>query len=144
MHTYTPADNALTLWRCWLLLICLPLFILSGFLWIFLPAAGGGLLAFALAAGALAWFWYLPRLKKSYRITLSAGAVTLTRGVLFRRQYLLPCPRLIYVEKFSTPLSLLLGMRGLRLRAARGRLTVPALSEKDIEDFLNRLHDITR
>lgn len=74
--------------------ILLPFFPLASLiLWgIFLPLSGA------------AWCWYFPRLQKSYRLTLSPDAVTLTRGVLIRRQYLLPCPRLIYVEQFSTPL----------------------------------------
>ena len=114
--------------------ILLPFFPLASLiLWgIFLPLSGA------------AWFWYFPRLQKSYRLTLSEEAVTLTRGVLIRRQYLLPCPRLIYVEQFSTPLAGLLGLRGIRLRAARGRLTVPALSKEDAAAFLARLGEFNR
>lgn len=143
MHTYTLSDKALRLWRDWLALLYMLLMFLWGVLLaLFPPAAwiaGGALLP----AGLLLWFWYLPRLMKSYRVILNEEAVTLSRGVLIRRQYLLPCPRLIYVEQFSTPLSALRGLRGLRLRAARGQLTIMALDKADAEDFLSRLDEMT-
>lgn len=134
----------MALWRSWLVLVLgavltigvvlLPFFpLVTLILWgIFLPLSGA------------AWFWYFPRLQKSYRLTLSEEAVTLTRGVLIRRQYLLPCPRLIYAEQFSTPFMGLLGLRGIRLRAARGRLTVPALGKEDAAAFLARLGELNR
>ncbi|MCI8361230.1 MAG: hypothetical protein HFE86_07850 [Clostridiales bacterium] len=142
MHTYTLSVKALRLWRDWLaLLYMLLMFLWGALLALFPPAAwiSGGVF---LPAGLLLWFWYLPRLRKSYRVTLSQKAVTLSRGVFVRRQYLLPCPRLIYVEQFSTPLSALRGLRGLRLRAARGQLTVLALDKADAEDFLSKLDEI--
>ena len=136
--------KALRLWRDWLALLYMLLMFLWGVLLALFPTAAwiaGGVL---LPAGLLLWFWYLPRLRKSYRVTLSSKAVTLSRGVLIRRQYLLPCPRLIYVEQFSTPLSALRGLRGLRLRAARGQLTVLALDKTDAEDFLFQLDEINK
>ena len=143
MYTYTLPEKDLTLWRIWLVLVYLLLMFLCGVLLAFIPIAGCIAMAGVLAAGAAAWFWYFPQLRKSYRVTLSEKAVVLTRGVIFRQEYLLPCPRLIYVERFSTPLSALLGLQGLRLRAARGRLTISCLSREDAADFLERLHELS-
>lgn len=144
MHIYTLSASTLRLWRGWLVLLYMLLMFLWGVLLALFPLAAwiaGGIL---LPTGLVLWFWYLPRLQKSYRLTLSAEAVALSRGVFIRRQYLLPCPRLIYVEQFSTPLSALLGLRGLRLRAARGQLTVAAMDKADAEDFLIRLEEMNR
>ena len=144
MRTYTLTNKALRLFRAWLLLAYLLLFFLCGVLAPFFFTAAAIAAGVLLTLGLLVWFWYLPRLVKSYRVVFTDEAVTMSRGFFIRRQYLLPCPRLIYAEKFSTPLSTLWGLRGLRLRAARGQLTIPALDKPDVEDFLERLNQLGR
>ena len=139
MRTYTLTNKALRLFRAWLLLAYLLLFFLCGVLAAFFFTAAAIAAGVLLTLGLLVWFWYLPRLVKSYRVVFTDEAVTMSRGFFIRRQYLLPCPRLIYAEKFSTPLSTLWG-----LRAARGQLTIPALDKPDVEDFLERLNQLGR
>lgn len=136
MNRYALSPKTMFIWRVRLILAGVVLAFLSGILAAFLPWAALAVAAAGLAAGVWAFFWYLPRLHKSYLLNISTEAVVLTRGVFVTRQYLMPCPRLIYAERFTTPLTAALGLCGLRLRASRGKLTIPPLSLADTADIM--------
>ncbi len=124
---------ALLLWRILWVLESALFFTLLGLLAARFPSPlTFVLLGLCILLQGLGFFWYLPRLHASMILTLNAQAVVLIRGVFVRQKYILPLPRLIYAESFFSPLSALLGLRNLRLRAARGRLTVYGLRKEDI------------
>lgn len=130
--TFRPPKNALVLFRTYALVLLIGVFILCAFLGLALPKGITAML-FALLAFAAVFlcFYYLPRLIKSMRVRLSTDALIYTRGVFVQRRYIMPRPRMIYVEQFDTPFSAALGLCNLRLRAAKGRLTIFCLSVED-------------
>ena len=88
---------------------------------------------------AVVLVFYLPALFKSCKIQFVNGAVVVKRGVLISNCHILPFSRMIYTQTVITPLSRILKVRAVTLKAARSRIFVPELKEDDIESFLNEL-----
>lgn len=88
---------------------------------------------------AVVLVFYLPALFKSCKIQFVNGAVVVKRGVLISNCHILPFSRMIYTQTLITPLSRILKVRAVTLKAARSRIFVPELKEDDIESFLNEL-----
>ena len=86
-------------------------------------------------AGAVADFWYLPVFFRSFDIFVGENSVTVTRGVIIRTQHIMPFKRLVFAGSYSTPLSKLMGLKGVTLRAARANLLIPEI-ESDAADSL--------
>lgn len=127
--TFWPPKNALTLFRAYTLALLAGALVLCAFLGLVLPEGMTAvLLALLIFLAVFLCFHYLPRLMESMVVRLSADALIYTRGVFVRRQYIMPKPRMIYVQQFDTPVSAALGLCNLRLRAAKGRLTILSLS----------------
>ncbi|MGI6270222.1 MAG: PH domain-containing protein [Candidatus Howiella sp.] len=130
--TFRPPKNALTLFRTYAMVLLAGVFVLCAFLGLALPKGiTATLFALLIFLAVFLWFYYLPRLMESMAVRLSGDALVYTRGVFIRRRYIMPKPRMIYVEQFYTPFSAALGLCSLRLRASKGRLTIPCLSEQE-------------
>lgn len=136
MRRFAPSKRLILLWRLRLFAAMLAFAFFCGALFFFFAAAAAALGAFLLAAGLLLWFWYLPRLFASYEICVSPRAVSVARGVIFFRKYVLPAPSLIYAQQCRTPLERLLRLCTVRLLTVRGRLRLPALPEEDARRLL--------
>ena len=95
----------------------------------FVPAA---LAAFA---GLAADFWYLPAFFRGYTVFVGENAVIVTRGVIIKTSHIMPFKRLVFAGSYSTPLSKILGLKGVVLRAARANLVIPEIG-KDAADSL--------
>lgn len=129
--------EALTLWRIYMLIAMIWGLLVCGLLAMLLPPKIAVVsLVVLLFASAFLLFYYLPRLHDSVHIVLTEEAILYTRGVFFNRKYIMPLPRMIYVQQFNTPISAAMRLRNLRLRAARSQLTVFSLSDKDAEEIL--------
>lgn len=138
MTEYTVPITAVRLWRIRLIIIGIFAAFICGALAALTPVIVPVITCAVFSAlGLFLFIFYIPRLHKSYRIILSEEAVVLIRGVFIRHQYIMPCPRMIYAERFRTPLLAALHIQGVRLMAARARLTIPALSLRDAEDVLS-------
>lgn len=83
--------------------------------------------------------FYLPALFKSCKIQFVNGAVVVKMGVFISNCHILPFSRMIYTQTLKTPLSRILKVRAVTLKAARSRIFVPELNEEDIESFLKEL-----
>lgn len=78
-------------------------------------------------AGVAAVFWYLPAFFGGYSIFVGENSVTVTRGVIIRTSHIMPFKRLVFAGSYSTPLSKVLGLKGVTLRAARASLVIPEI-----------------
>ncbi len=83
--------------------------------------------------------WYIPNLFKRYRIKYVNRAVIVTSGVFIRTTHIMPFSKLIYTQTIVTPLSRLMGLRALTLKAARSQLLIPEMNEEDAELFIKVL-----
>ncbi len=79
--------------------------------------------------------WYIPALFKKYTIKYMNGAVVIESGVIIRVTHIMPFSKMIYTQSITTPLSKLMGLKALALKAARSRLLIPELEECDVERF---------
>lgn len=132
MMKFTPPRRALILWRIYASIVMILALILCAFLGMVMPLLATVILLIVLICfGAFLIFYYLPKLKDSMIVTLTPDAVAYTRGVFINRKYVMPRPRMIYTEHFNTPLSAAMGLANLRLRAARGKLTVFSLAAEN-------------
>lgn len=88
---------------------------------------------------SLLMLWYLPRLFKNCRCRVVNNSVILEIGVFIRKIHIFPLMRLIYTQTLKTPLSSLLGLMCISLKAARNRIYIPELSLPDAERLLAAL-----
>lgn len=129
--------EALTLWRIYALVMMIWGVLICGILAMFLPLElTAVLLILLIVTSAFVLFYYLPCLHESVHIVLSDDAILYTRGVFFSQKYIMPLPRMIYVQQFNTPISAAMRLRNLRLRAARSQLTVFSLAHSDAQEIL--------
>lgn len=81
-------------------------------------------------------FWYIPAFFASYEISFPDGAIVITRGVLIKSTHIMPFSRLVYAQSMATPLSRLLGLSALSLKAARSHLLIPELEKDAVDAFI--------
>ena len=115
------------------MLVALCLYVASLFSILKIAAIVIGILGLILA------FVYLPFFFKTYKIIISNDAVIVKYGILIKVEHIMPYKRMIYAQRFETPLARILGVAAIRLKAARSHLLVAEI-EKDsaiaITDFL--------
>lgn len=132
--------EALILWRIYALIVMIWGLLLCGLLSVMLPLpVTAVLLILIILLFAFAFFYYLPHLHRSVKIVLTDEALMYTRGVFFNQKYIMPRPRMIYVQQFNTPISAAMRLRNIRLRAARSQLTVFSLSYDDADAIVRAI-----
>ncbi len=87
--------------------------------------------------GVAATLVYLPLYYRGWRLTVGDGAVEVESGVIIRVNHIMPNPRMIYTNCYATPLGRLMGLEGLVLKAARGRLFLPELDREQTKKVLD-------
>lgn len=124
--TFTLTKKTLRLWQFRLAAVTVVLSALFSALarvgWYFAVFA-----AVIAAIGAVEIFVYLPLYRKVWKMAVSTAAVEVECGVIIRVNHIMPNPRMIYTNSYETPLGKKLGLRGIVLKAARGRLVLPEL-----------------
>ena len=134
MKTYALPGRTVLLWRIRAALIAAPLSAVC----VFLPLPFDitvilcCVIAFCFCG---AFFWYLPRFIKSCRVTVLNNSIIIKRGVIIENTHILPFSRLIHTLTVQTPLSKLLSLNMVLLKAARFRIFVPELSSADAESL---------
>ncbi len=83
--------------------------------------------------------WYLPKLFKNYRLKYINGAVVIESGVIIKTTHIMPFSKMIYTETISSPLAKMMGIKALILKAARSRIMIPELPEKEVQKFVTVL-----
>lgn len=79
-----------------------------------------------LAAYLFLYFFYLPRIIKSYKITHDNDSLRVLRGVFIKRESVFSNRQLIYVRTITTPLYRLFGCKIIVLSAPRVRFMLVA------------------
>ena len=94
---------------------------------------------FIIATGLLFAFCYIPFYFKSYKITIDTEFISISKGVFIKRTNIMPFPRLVYAQSYSTPLSSLFNMKILLLKAARSWLLIPELENNTAQLLLEAM-----
>ena len=133
---YTPPIKALRLWQIraallWvaLLLACFCLFWTSVLLFPIVTAVTATFLTVI--------FWYLPRFRKSCRISCKKNGIVIEQGVIFKKCQILTFNRMIFAQNFSTPLSRLFGLSFVILKSVHTAVLIPELSKAATKEILS-------
>ncbi len=138
MKTYHPPKSTLFLWQIRIVVMLTTLLALVSWVW-FLTAYFLLIAAF-LALLCLAFvFLYLPQYFKNYSLTLSDNAIIIKSGVFVHHERIMPAPRLIYTERYRTPIATAFGVSGLVLHATRAVTFTAELSDFDTSEILKEM-----
>ena len=134
--TFTLPTKTKTLWQirfvCVIVFLCFISFLFGRSLrWY--------LIFIILTIGAAITFVYLPLYLKSYKITVDTAFVAISKGVLIKITNIMPYPRLIYAQCYTTPLSSLFKMKIILLKATRGWIFVPEMEIISCEYLLDHV-----
>ncbi len=130
--------KTLILWQIRLFAIAfLPLIVLNIFSFFNDPVIIALYIWFGLIA--LLIFIYLPLFWRGYKIIFQKGSIVIKSGVFVKVTHIMPFSRLVYAKSFLTPVSKLLGLSALSLKAARSSVLVPELNSSDVNYFLDFL-----
>lgn len=89
--------------------------------------------------GVLITALYLPVFFKSYEILFKNEAIVINYGVFIKFSHIMPYTRLIYAQSFTTPLASVFSVTALSLKAARSRVIVPEIKNKDAKYIIDSL-----
>ena len=81
--------------------------------------------------------WYLPMLYKSFIIFADDDTVRLTYGVIFKTTQIMPYPRMIFAQSFSTPIARKMKLCAIGLKAARTQMFIPEINADDADKLIN-------
>lgn len=102
-------------------------------LWFLLPTA------IIATIGLIFAFIYIPFYFNSYKITVDENSISITKGVIIKTTQIMPFPRLVFAQSFTTPLSSLVKMKCVMLKAARGWMIIPEIDSANAEYLLDNL-----
>ena len=82
---------------------------------------------------------YVPFYIKSYKITIDENSKCITNGLLIKTTNIMPFPRLVFAQSFTTPISSFFKLKCVMLKATRGWILIPELENKDAKYLLECL-----
>ncbi len=138
MKTYCPPKSTLFLWQIRIVVMLTLVLALISWIW-YIPSCFLIVAAtFSVSCMAIA-FLYLPYYFKRYSLTVCANAIIIKSGVFIQHERIMPTPRLIYTERYRTPISRAFGVSGLVLHATRAATFTAELSDADITEILKEM-----
>lgn len=102
-------------------------------LWFLLPAA------IIAALGLVAAFVYIPFYFKSYTITVDDNSICISKGVIIKTMQIMPFPRLVFAQSFTTPIASAMRLKCVMLKAARGWMLIPEIENANAQYLLDNL-----
>lgn len=110
--------------------VCVAIALFSRYtIWFLLPAAVIAII------GLVSAFIYVPFYLKSYKITVDQNSIIITKGLIIKTTNIMPYPRLVFARSFTTPISSMLKLKCIMLKAARGWILIPEI-ENVMADFV--------
>ena len=102
-------------------------------LWFLLPAA------IIATLGLLAAFVYIPFYFKSYTITVDDNSISIKKGIFIKTTQIMPFPRLVFAQSFTTPIASCMKLKCVMLKAARGWILIPEIDNINADFLLDNL-----
>lgn len=115
-------------------LLCVSVAFFSRYtVWFLLPAA------IIATLGLIFAFVYIPFYFKSYLITVDTNSIIITKGIFIKTTQIMPFPRLVFAQSFTTPIASAMKLKCVMLKAARGWILIPEIESVDAEFMLDNL-----
>lgn len=115
-------------------LLCVSVAFFSRYtVWFLLPAA------IIATLGLIFAFVYIPFYFKSYLITVDTNSIVITKGIFIKTTQIMPFPRLVFAQSFTTPIASAMKLKCVMLKAARGWILIPEIESVDAEFMLDNL-----
>ena len=130
MEKFTLTRNVLKVWRCLTSVIMAGVSIALCALFYISDFAAVISLLIVLSIYLVVIFFYLPCYWKTTYIVVSDDAVFCAKGIFMRREFVLPRPRLIVVERVRIPFYTYFGLCTIVLRGVGCNLLLPPLETK--------------
>ena len=130
MEKFTLTRNVLKVWRCLTSVITAGVSIALCALFYISDFAAVISLLIVLSIYLVVIFFYLPCYWKTTYIVVSDDAVFCAKGIFMRREFVLPRPRLIVVERVRIPFYTYFGLCTIVLRGVGCNLLLPPLETK--------------
>jgi len=130
MEKFTLTENVLKVWRCLVSVIAAGVFVGCCALFLISMVAAIISLITILILYLFLIFIYLPHYWKTTYIVISDDAVFCAKGIFIRREFVLPRPRLIIVERIRIPFYTYFGLCTIVLRGVGCNLVLPPLETK--------------
>lgn len=136
--TFTLPQKTRALWQIRViiafLILCAAVAFFSRFtLWFLLPAA------IIATLGLLATFVYIPFYFKSYTISVDENSISISKGVFIKTIQIMPFPRLVFAQSFTTPIASAMKLKCIMLKAARGWMLIPEIENINADYLLDNL-----
>lgn len=142
MKVYCPTKNTVILWQ--IRVVVMSTILCAAAVYVSFAIKMKLFLAVAIISAiftlkALLVFWYIPIYFKGYELAINENALIIKSGVILRHERIMPEPRLVYTERYRTPLSRVLGLSGLLLRATRAATFSAELPDAYIDEILKEM-----
>ncbi len=136
--TFTLSKKTRVLWQLRIVfafaLLCAAVAFFSRFtLWFLLPAA------IIATIGLVAAFVYIPFYFKSYSIAVDENSISISKGVVIKTTQIMPFPRLVFAQSFTTPIASAMRLKCVVLKAARGWMLIPEIENINADYLLENL-----
>lgn len=136
--TFTLSKKTRVLWQLRIVfafaLLCAAVAFFSRYtLWFLLPAAIIATLGLCFA------FVYVPFYFKSYKITVDENSINIDKGVIIKTTQIMPFPRLVFAQSFTTPIASVMRLKCVVLKAARGWMLIPEIENINADYLLENL-----
>ncbi len=138
MNTFKPDKSTVFLWQIRILLITALLSIIVASAKFFMSFFAYISVAIVLL-GVIIAFLYIPKYFERYSITVGENALIIKSGIFLKHERIMPNPRLIYIERYFTPLSKLFGICGLILHATRAGTITAEMKNADIDRIMEAI-----
>ena len=102
-------------------------------LWFLLPAA------IIAAIGLICVFVYIPFYFKSYSVTVDKDSISINKGLIIKTTQIMPFPRLVFAQSFTSPLASVMKLKCVMLKAARGWVLIPEIESQNADFLLDNL-----
>lgn len=135
MKVYKPNKRILIMWHLRTCLVLLAVSLLTLWVW-FLTVYFSIVIGAAIFLAVVFNFVYLPLFFKSYSLTVDENAIIIKRGVIIKRESIMPQPRLVYAEQITTPLARMFSVSAIAFRATRAVTVTAELDKSDIAEIL--------
>lgn len=136
MLEFVPEKKTLILWYIYLVSAFLTLILILAAAVPVIPRASAVLAAGVTALFIFAAVYYLPRLCSGSFIRISDKALIYGIGVFVRKEHILPLCRAVFAEKITNPVSSMLGVCTVGIRAVGGVLFLPPVDKRDADKII--------
>ncbi len=138
MKVFKPDKSTVFLWQIRVLIITALLSLITGSVKFFVSFFAYFSVVIALL-GVIIAFLYIPKYFERYTIMVSRNALIIKSGIFLKHERIMPNPRLIYIERYFTPLSKAFGVCGLILHATKAATVTAEMKTADIEKIMEAI-----